>query len=74
MLRSMATCGAVVLASADIASAGEIPFGLGYDDLFGEGSGAAPLALQASSDPLAELARLDFGLAAAAEADTDGDL
>jgi hypothetical protein len=63
-----------VLAGPVPAAAGELSLGLGYDNLFGQGSGAATLALQAGTDPRWHLGPVGFGLGAAGELDTDGDL
>jgi hypothetical protein len=65
---------ALALTSGGAAGATELSFGLGYDDLFGKGSGAATFSLQAASEPLWRLGPIELGLAAAAEADTEGDL
>jgi hypothetical protein len=55
------------------ARAADLSFGLGYDDLFGEGSGAATFGLQVASDPIWHLGLVGVGLGAAGEADTAGD-
>jgi len=77
MTRIGALAASVALAAALAATAAEaanVSFGLGYDDLFGDGRGAATLSLQLESDPGWNLGPVGFGLGAGLEGDTDGDI
>lgn len=69
--------GAALLAAALAAPgarAANVSFGLGYDDVFGNGDGAASLGVQLLSDPGWNLGPVGFGLGAALEGDTEGDV
>lgn len=77
MTRIGGLAGAAALAAnltASAAGAANVSFGLGYDDLFGGGSGAATLGLQLESDPGWNLGPVGFGLGAGLEGDTEGDV
>ncbi|HRO11354.1 acyloxyacyl hydrolase [Amaricoccus sp.] len=64
----------LALAAGTPARAADFTLGLGYDDLSGEGSGAATVGLQVTSEPIWQLGAIGFGLGVAGEADTAGDL
>jgi lipid A 3-O-deacylase len=57
------------------AQAGEAILGFGYDDVLNRvGGGGLALALDLRSDPLFRLGPVEFGVGAAVEADSEGDL
>jgi hypothetical protein len=66
---------AALAVACGAAEAGEFELGLGYDDVLGHnGGGAAAFLLQVRSEPRVELGPFGFGLGAAAEVDTHGDV
>ena len=60
--------------AAPAARAANVSFGLGYDDLLGNGDGAASFSVTLGSDPGWNLGQVGFGLGAGIEGDTDGDI
>lgn len=75
MKRVTAAAAATLLALAvGPAAAGEIMFGLGYDGLRSENDGAAAFSAQIHGEPFWHLGPVGFGLGAALEAGSDGDV
>ena len=75
MKRVLAAAVALALAlAAPAARAANVSFSLGYDDLLGGDDGAATLGVQLESDPGWNLGPVGFGLGAAVDGDTGGDI
>lgn len=77
MKRIGTLAGAAALAvslAAPAAEAANVAFSLGYDDLLGGGEGAATFGVQLESAPGWNLGPVGFGLGAAVDGDTDGDI
>ena len=77
MTRIGVLAGAAALAlslAPPAARAANVSFSLGYDNLLGSRDGAATLGVQLESDPGWNLGPVGFGLGAAVDGDTDGDI
>jgi hypothetical protein len=73
-MKTMAVALVATLSGVPAARAADVSFGVGYDNAFGDGSGAAAFTLQLASDPVWTLGPAGFGLGTALETNTNGDL